>query len=171
VISGRPDRSSCRDGGQLDDGIIAQRRDRFQAHVASALNRPLIVLFEQERADEARDRIFVGKNADDIGTALDLAIEPFERIDGMDFRPMIFRKAHEGEHVDLCFVHEGSKLRHLWTQLIGDRPPLLAGSLGVVLDEGGADERRDHTAALPPGMSEHIAHEVHAGVVEKVAIG
>jgi hypothetical protein len=39
---------------------------------------------------------------------------------------------------------------------------LLAGSLGVVLDEGGADERGDDTAALPAGMSEHIAHEVHA---------
>jgi hypothetical protein len=61
-------------------------------------------------------------------------LKPFERIDGMDFRPVIFREAHEGERVGLCFVHEGSKLRHLWTQLIGDRPPLLAGSLGVVLE-------------------------------------
>jgi hypothetical protein len=49
----------------------------------------------------------------------------------MDFRPVIFREAHEGEHVGLCIVHEGSELRHFWTQLIGDRPPLLAGSLGA----------------------------------------
>ena len=55
---------------------MAQRRDRFQAHVAAALNRPLIVLFEQQRADEPGDRILIGEDADDVGTPLDLAIEP-----------------------------------------------------------------------------------------------
>lgn len=37
---------------------------------------PFIVLFEQQFADEAR--VFVGKNADDIVTPLDLAY-PLER--------------------------------------------------------------------------------------------
>jgi hypothetical protein len=69
-----PNRSSCRDGGQFDDRIIAQRRDCFQAHVAAALNCPFIVLFEQQRANEARDRIFVGEDADDIGAPLDLTL-------------------------------------------------------------------------------------------------
>jgi hypothetical protein len=45
VIIGRA--GSIKDGGQLDHGIIAQRRDRFQAHVTAALNCPLIVLFKQ----------------------------------------------------------------------------------------------------------------------------
>ena len=70
---------SCCGGGQLDDRIIAQRRDCFQAHVAAA-NRPFIVLFEQQRANEARDCIFVWENADDMGAPLDLTIEPFGRI-------------------------------------------------------------------------------------------
>ena len=49
--------SGCH-SGQLDDRIIAQRRDRFQAHVSTALNRPFIVLLEQQRAHEPRDGIF-----------------------------------------------------------------------------------------------------------------
>jgi hypothetical protein len=36
----------------------------------------------------------------------------------MDFPPVILPETHEGEHLSLCFVHEGSELRHLWTQLI-----------------------------------------------------
>lgn len=55
----------------LDDWIIAQRRDRFQAHVAAALNRPFIVLFEQQPADQACDCILVGEDANDIGAPLD----------------------------------------------------------------------------------------------------
>ena len=44
------------------------RRDRFQAHVATALNGPFVVLFEQQRADEPRDGICVREDADHIGT-------------------------------------------------------------------------------------------------------
>ncbi len=60
--------------------IIAQRGDRFQCHVAAALNRPLVVLLEQDRTDEAHDGVFIGEDADHFGSTLDLAIDPFERI-------------------------------------------------------------------------------------------
>ena len=39
-----PDWSASHDW-QADDGIIAQRRDRFQGHVAAALDGPFVVLF------------------------------------------------------------------------------------------------------------------------------
>ena len=42
-------------GGQADDGIIADRRDCFQRHVAGALHSPFAVLFEEDGADEACD--------------------------------------------------------------------------------------------------------------------
>jgi hypothetical protein len=119
-----------------------QRRDRFQGHVSAALNRPFVILFEQQGADEALDGVFVGEDAHDVGAPLDFAIETFERIDGVDFRPMIFREAHEGQHIGLCFVHERGALRHFGTQLIGDLSPLRPGRFGVVLDEGRADEGR-----------------------------
>ena len=40
--------SGC-DSWQADGGIIAQRSDGFQAHVACALHGPFIILFQQQR--------------------------------------------------------------------------------------------------------------------------
>jgi len=45
---------------------------------------------------QSRDGIFVGEDADHISAPFDLAIETFERIDGVDFRPVILREGHEG---------------------------------------------------------------------------
>ena len=53
--------SGC-DGWQADGGIIAQRCDGFQAHVARALHRPLIVLFKQKCPDELNDGGLVGED-------------------------------------------------------------------------------------------------------------
>ncbi len=60
-------------GWQTDGGIIAEGGDGFQGHVAGALDGPLIALFEQDGPDQARDRCFVGEDADKVGAALDLA--------------------------------------------------------------------------------------------------
>ena len=62
-------------GWHSDDRIIAQWRDAFQRDVAGALDSPFIVLFEQDGADEPGDGCFVGEDADDLGSALDLAVE------------------------------------------------------------------------------------------------
>ncbi len=78
---------------------------------------------------------------------------------------MIFREGHEGEHVGLGFVHERGELRHFGTQLIGDLPPLRPRCLGVVLDEGGADQGSDHAPTLATGVGQDIAHEVHAAAL------
>jgi hypothetical protein len=37
-------------------------------------------LLEQERADEADNGVIVGEDADDLGTLLDLTVEPLDRI-------------------------------------------------------------------------------------------
>src|SRR5918993_681795 len=133
-----------------------------QAHVSAALNGPFIVLFEEQCADEPGDGVFVGKDADDISASLDLPVEAFERIGGMNLRPMIFREAHEGEHVGFGLVHESGELRHVGTQLVGDLPPLRPRGLGILLDEGGADKGRHYATAVAAGMREDVAHEVHA---------
>lgn len=69
-MAGRAGQLSGCHGGQLDDRIIAQRRDRFQAHVAAALHCPFIVLFEQPAADEPCDCVLIGEDADDVGAPL-----------------------------------------------------------------------------------------------------
>jgi hypothetical protein len=71
-------------GGQLDDGIVAQRRDCFQGHVAGPLHRPFVVLLQQDGADQAGDGGLVGEDADDLGAALDLAVEALDRVGGVE---------------------------------------------------------------------------------------
>jgi hypothetical protein len=62
-----------------DIGRAGQLCDGFQGHVAAALDGPFIVLFEQYRADEANNSVFVGEDADDLGASLDLAVDAFEQ--------------------------------------------------------------------------------------------
>jgi hypothetical protein len=130
---------------QLDDRIIAQRRDGFQAHVTAALNCPFVVLFEQQCADQACDRVLVGEDADHIGAPLDLAVEAF--------------KLKASTSVSASSISAAS-FGTFGAQLIGDRPPLLARGLGVLLHEGRADEGRYHAPALAAGMRQYVAHEV-----------
>lgn len=56
--------------GRLMRGSSAQPADAFQRHVAGAVDGPLVVLFEQDCADEADDGVVVGEDADHIGSPL-----------------------------------------------------------------------------------------------------
>jgi hypothetical protein len=71
---------------------MAQRGNGFQCHVAASLNRPFVVLFQKDRAHEAEDGAFIGKDPHDIRSPLDLSIETFDRIGGVDLRPVVFRE-------------------------------------------------------------------------------
>ena len=158
-----PDRSvgDCR---EADGGIIAQRGDCFQCHVAAALNRPLVVLFEQDGADQAGHGVLIREDADHFGSPLDLAIDPFERIGRVQLGAVRGREAHVGEHVSLGLVEEG-KLRQFRTELVGDAPPLRLCRLRVVLGKGGADEGGDDAPSALAGMRQRVAHEVHAAAL------
>src|SRR5687767_3877572 len=90
--SGRwPDRSGGH-GGQPDERIIAYRSEAFQSDVASSLDGPLVVLLEQDGADETDDGGVVGEDADDVGAPLDLADRPFDGIGGMQLGAVLSRK-------------------------------------------------------------------------------
>ena len=56
---------------ELVGGIMAQGDD---GHLTGALDRPLVVLLEQDGADEPDDGVLVGEDADHLGSALDLAV-------------------------------------------------------------------------------------------------
>ena len=58
---------SAGDCREADGGIIAQRRDGFQGHVATALDGPFVVLFEQDLLDVLHDGVLVGNDADNLG--------------------------------------------------------------------------------------------------------
>src|SRR5215813_7014764 len=93
----------------------------------------------------------VGEDADDVGAALDFAIEAFQWIGAVDLRSVVFGKAHEGENIGFGLIHQDGKLCHLWSELIGHLTPLGASHFSVFLGEGGGDERGNDTPAVLAG--------------------
>jgi hypothetical protein len=59
---------------------IADGADRFRAHIARPLGGPFVGLPEQQGSDEPDDGGLVGKDADHVGAALDLAVEALDRV-------------------------------------------------------------------------------------------
>jgi hypothetical protein len=47
-------------------------------------------LLEQESADQAGNGVLIGEDADHLGAALDLAVQPFQRIGRVDLGPVVF---------------------------------------------------------------------------------
>jgi hypothetical protein len=94
---------------QLDDRSVAEAGS-FELHVAVALHRPYIVLFEQERTDRPRDDGLFGKIPT---TPVRRLISPQKRSSGLMkliFTSGILREAHDGRHVDRCFVPQCASL-------------------------------------------------------------
>jgi hypothetical protein len=58
---------------------LAEFGHALDLHVA-VLELPFVVLLEEDGADEADDAVLVGEDADDIGAALDLLVQPLQRI-------------------------------------------------------------------------------------------
>jgi hypothetical protein len=81
--------------------------------VSAALNRPFVVLFEQQRADQVRNGIFVGEDADDVGAPLDLAVEALDRIGAVQLGTVLGREGHVGEHVGFGLVQKRGELGQL----------------------------------------------------------
>ena len=67
-------------GREPDGRSIAHCGDGLQGHVARALGGPLVGLLQQQRPDKPDNGGLVREYADDIGTALDLAVEPLNRV-------------------------------------------------------------------------------------------
>lgn len=164
-----PGRSCSGHSREHDDGIIAERRHGFKGHVASSLDGPFIALFHEDGADEARDGRFVGEDADDVGPALDLAIEAFNGIGAVEFGTVFLREGHIGQHIRLGIVHQGRQLRELGTHLVGDCAPLLAGRFRRLLREGCADKGRDDAPAALSGVGQDVAHEVDTATLPRRA--
>ena len=111
-------------GWQADGGRIAYRADGLQRHITGALGGPFIGLLEENGADQADDGVCIGKDADDIGTALDLAVLPLDRLGGMDFGAVLAWEIHIGQDVPLSGIHQGGEPWHLGAELVGDVAPL-----------------------------------------------
>ena len=60
---------------------------------------PFVVLFDGDRAGEARQRGRVGEYPDDVGAAFDFFVDPLERVRGPDLAPILVGEGREGEKV------------------------------------------------------------------------
>jgi hypothetical protein len=83
--------------------------------------------------------------------SLDLAVEALDGIGRVELRLVGGGEADIGQHVGFDLVHEGGELGDLGAELVGDLAPLGAGGFGVLLGEGGGDERRDAAMRLRCG--------------------
>lgn len=101
AIAEGPGATCCRDCPEHDDGIITQLADAFQRHVAGTLDGPFVVLLQEDGADEARDGGLVREDADDLGTALDLADESLDGVCGVDLGPVLPGEAPVGQDFGL----------------------------------------------------------------------
>jgi len=63
----------------IDGGGRSQFGHDLNLHLA-VLQLPFIVLLEQYRANQPNDGGLIGKDADDVGAAFDLFVEPLERV-------------------------------------------------------------------------------------------
>jgi len=120
-----------------------------------------VVLFQKDSADETGNRLFVGEDADNISTPLDLAIEPLDRIVAVQLRAVLGWEGHVGQHILLGAVHQGSEFWHGRAQLIGDATPLGLCGLWSFLGESGGDECRHDPASALAGMGQRIAHKMN----------
>ena len=103
---------------------IAHLVDGFQLHVASTLNGPLVVLLEEDGADEPDDGIAAGEDADDFHPALDLAVEALDGVGAVELGAVLPRECHVGQHAAFGLIHDCGELQRLWTDLVGHGAPL-----------------------------------------------
>src|SRR6476660_2265358 len=67
-----------------------------EAEVAALLG-PFVVLLGQHGADQADDRVAVGKDPDDVGAPADLSVEPLVRVVRPDLSPYLAGEDGERE--------------------------------------------------------------------------
>lgn len=68
------------------------------AEVAST-GLPLIIGLDEHRSHKTDHGIAIREDAHHIGTPFDLAVQPFQRIGGVDARPVLWGEVHEREHL------------------------------------------------------------------------
>lgn len=138
--------------GQADWRSVADGADGFQCHVAGALRGLFVGLLEQGGPDETHDGGLVEEFADDIAAPLDLVIEPWDGVGGVQLGGCAAKKVQGGQHVLIDGIQEGGDLGPLRTEITCDGAPLGLHGRGVLLGVGGGDPGRDDAALYHAGM-------------------
>ena len=73
--------------------------------VAAVSGGPFIMLLDEDRSSQAHQGFGIREHSDDIGTPLDLLIDPFERVGGPELTSVNLGEAGEREQVLLGLLH------------------------------------------------------------------
>jgi len=99
---------------------------------------------------------------DNIGAALDLTVQPLDRVGAVQRGAVLPREVHIGDDVVLGGIYQRREPGHPRAQLVGHAAPLSVGGRRIGLGKCGASPGR-HDAALGfSGMRRVISHEVDA---------
>jgi hypothetical protein len=114
--------------GQVDKRIIAYCSDVFRCHVSRALNSPLVILLQQQSADESEDGIVVGKDAHDLCPSLDgrgSQLEATGKCFSVNFAVRVQPRSYQLSPTSL------QAKESFWNRLVGDfrvAPPTIGSS-------------------------------------------
>ncbi len=74
---------------------------------AAALQLPLLLLLQQLATHQPGDRVVVGEDADHVGAAFDLVVEPLEWVGIPDLAQVLLREVQERQNVVSSGLHDG----------------------------------------------------------------
>ena len=135
---------------------------------------PLVVLIGEHGTDESDCGGVVGEDADHVGAAFDLLVQPFERVVRPDLAPVFCRERREREHVGAGVAHRGGGFRESFVEGVDDFVPTFADFVRIGECEDRTERRRDeilgafrhdrkqvsdvvNAAALPAGADHDLA--------------
>lgn len=70
------------------------------------LAQPVVVLLEQDRADQTEDRLLVGEYPDNVGAALYLLVQPFQWVDAVKLGAVLSGEGHLGKRISVYTVDQ-----------------------------------------------------------------
>ena len=115
-------------GGRLLSGLWFARAAGAGHDVQAEVGRPSAqtpVLFGQDRADESDQGVAVGEDADDVGAAADLLVQPLLGVVGLDLPPDLLRKHGERSQVRAGLPQGSPDLGHGRRSRLKIPPPSL----------------------------------------------
>ncbi len=122
---------------------------------------PVVVLFAEDRADEADDGFAVGEDADDVGAAAEFLVEALLGVVGPDLAPVLLGECGEGQDVGPGCLDQGGGLGEALE--LGDDPGVLGPDvLGRRLGKDGPHGGRDRGLGAPENPGQEVAGEMGA---------
>jgi hypothetical protein len=117
---------------------------------------PFVVLLDHHGGGEPDQCLVVGEDADDVGAAADLAIDPLERVGGAELRPVHGGEGVEGEQVFLGVFEQVGDFRQRLAQPAERVADELARCVAIVGVED-RPPRKQGRRPMPPTRTEEGA--------------